>query len=563
ILVEQMESIGSNGVSDEDVKRAVVAISKGREQQFANTERFATALSEWESYGDWRLYFLHRDRLEAVTKADVQEFAKKYMIQSNRTVGLFFPSEETDRIAIDAQNNVKKMVANYKGREAMAAGEAFDPSPMNIQKRTTFGELTSGMKFALLPKETRGDRVTLSGTIHYGDENSLKGKRAAADLLPQLLSRGTKELGFQEYQDALNNLKASLGFSGSLGTLNFNLQTERKNLVPALAIMRQALREPKLDPNDMEIIQSEMVTGIESGMSDPMSLAVNEFSRRMDPQPADNVRYTPTMEEEVKSLKDVNIDDVRNLQEKFLNGQFGEIAVVGDFDPTTTLAELNKVFDGWKTEMPYQRIEEPANLDIKAERVNLDTPDKANAIYIAGVATDINENHPDYEAMLIGNYIMGGGPLSSRIADRVRKQDGLSYTAMTRFQADDQDERGMYMMFCISNPMNTEKVVETVKEEVDRMLESGVTGDELQKAKESFLINRRGGRARDGQLAGELLSNMKTGRTMEFQNASDDRISTLTKEQVDAAMKKVINPDRLLIITAGDFNKAKSESSDK
>lgn len=563
ILVEQMETIGSSGVSDEDVKRAVVAISKGREQQFANTERFATALSEWESYGDWRLYFLHRDRLEAVTKDDVQNFAKRYMIQSNRTVGLFFPSEETERIAIDAQNNVKKMVANYKGREAMAAGEAFNPSPMNIQKRTTFGQLNSGMKYALLPKETRGDRVTLSGTIHYGDENSLKGKRAAADLLPQLLSRGTKELGFQEYQDALNNLKASLGFSGSLGTLNFNLQTERKNLVPALAIMRQALREPKLDPSDMEIIQSEMVTGIESGMSDPMSLAVNEFSRRMDPQPADNVRYTPTMKEEVKNLKDVSIDDVRNLQEKFLNGEFGEIAVVGDFDPTTTLAELNRVFDGWKTEMPYQRIEEPANLDIKAERINLDTPDKANAIYIAGVATDINENHPDYEAMLIGNYIMGGGPLSSRIADRVRKKDGLSYTAMTRFQADDQDERGMYMMFCISNPMNTEKVVETVQEEVDRMLESGVTGDELQKAKESFLINRRGSRARDGQLASELLSNMKTGRTMEFQNASDEKISTLTKEQVDAAMKKVIAPDRLLIITAGDFKKAKSEAGNK
>ena len=118
-------------------------------------------------------------------------------------------------------------------------------------------------------------------------------------------------------------------------------------------------------------------------------------------------------------------------------------------------------------------------------------------------------------------------------------------------------------MFCISNPMNTEKVVETVQEEVDRMLESGVTGDELQKAKESFLINRRGSRARDGQLASELLSNMKTGRTMEFQNASDEKISTLTKEQVDAAMKKVIAPDRLLIITAGDFKKAKSEAGNK
>ena len=214
--------------------------------------------------------------------------------------------------------------------------------------------------------------------------------------------------------------------------------------------------------------------------------------------------------------------------------------------------------------MAYQRIEEPANLGVKGERININTPDKANAVYVAGVSTKIGEGHPDYEAMLIGDYIMGGGPLSSRIADRVRKQDGLSYTALTRFQGDDEDDRGMFMVFCISNPMKTEKVVETVKEEVDRMLSSGVTGDELDKAKESFLINRRGGRARDTRLATELLSNLKTGRTMEFQQASDEKISTLTKSQVDDVLKKVIDPERMLIITAGDFDKSKSapEKSD-
>jgi zinc protease len=107
--------------------------------------------------------------------------------------------------------------------------------------------------------------------------------------------------------------------------------------------------------------------------------------------------------------------------------------------------------------------------------------------------------------------------------------------------------------------MNTEKVVETVMEEVDRMLDSGVTGDELNRAKESYLLNRRGGRANDTRLAGELLSNLKTGRTMEFQQASDEKLETLTKDQVDAAMRKVVDPEKLLIITAGDFDKSAAD----
>ncbi len=562
VLIEQMETIGENGVEKSDVERAVRGIIKRREQGFANSERFATALSEWESYGDWRLYFLHRDRLESVTPEQVQNVAKKYLIQSNRTVGMFHPTENAERVEIEAENNVKKMVADYKGREKMSEGEAFDPSPMNIQKRTKFGELDSGLKYALLPKETRGDRVSLSLSLHYGDENSLKGKSTAADILPQLMSRGTKKLGFQEYRDALDKLKASASFGGSLGTLTASISTERDNLVPALEIVRQALREPALKGSELEIIRSQSKTGIESGLSDPQVLAFTEFSRRMDPQDKDDVRYTPTLEEELQRIENVTIDDVKSLHADFISGQFGEVVVVGDFDADTTLVKLNEIFAGWTTDKPYTRIEEPANLNVKGDRITINTPDKANAVYIAGVSSNINEDHPDYEAMVIGDYIMGGGPLSSRIADRVRTQDGLSYTAMTRFTGDDQDPRGMFMMFCISKPTNTEKVVDTVREEVDRMLGSGVTGDELKRAKEGFLTNRQGGRARDRQLISELMSNLRTGRTMDFQQSSDEKISALTKEQVDAALRKVIQPDKLLIITAGDFENVESSEDE-
>ena len=116
------------------------------------------------------------------------------------------------------------------------------------------------------------------------------------------------------------------------------------------------------------------------------------------------------------------------------------------------------------------------------------------------------------------------------------------------------------MMFCISNPTNTEKVVETVREEVDKMLAKGVTMDELNKAKESFLTNRQGGRAKDSRIASDLLKNLKIGRTMDFHTQSDARITQLTKEQVDAAIKLTIDPERLVIITAGDFSKAEAEN---
>ena len=554
-LINKLESVANDGITDEAIKRAVLKITKTREQGFANTEQFATALSEWESYGDWRLYFLHRDRLEKVTADDVRNVAKKYLLQSNRTVGMFFPTDQAERASIDAQNMVAKMVAGYKGRKKLSEGEAFEATPDNIQKRTNFGELTSGMKYALLSKENRGDRVTLTANLHYGDENSLKGFTAAAQMMPGLMSRGTKKLGFQEYRDKLDELKTTLRLGGGVGTLSISIESKRDNLVEALGVLKQALREPLLEEKEFDILRDGMKTQIEAGLSEPVQLAGIEFTRRVSPFEKDDVRYTPTVPEQLELVNALKIEDVRKLYNDFVSGEHGEVVVVGDFDEEETLAKLNDVFADWKSDIAYKRIEQRANLDVKGQRLNIDTPDKANAVYIAGMVTDIGQGHPNYEAMLIGNYIMGGGPLSSRIADRVRKQDGLSYTAATQFRGDLQDPRGQYMMFCISNPKNTEKVVTTVREEVDRMLSSGVTGEELNKAKESFLTNRQGGRSRDGRLAGELLQNLRTGRTMDFQKASDEKISSLSKEQVDAVLKKVIDPERLLIVTAGDFSK--------
>ncbi|MEM7456684.1 MAG: pitrilysin family protein, partial [Planctomycetota bacterium] len=230
VLVETVESIATDGVSDEDVSRAITKLANRRERAFANTEQFAINLSEWEAYGDWRLFFLHRDRVGEVTADDVQLAAQSFLLEDNRTVGMFLPQEEPVRAPLPSRPDLETALAGYTGGEAISTGEAFEPTPANIDARTITGQLDSGAQYAFLPKETRGDKVFVSIDMHYGDEETLFEYVTASEMLPRLLSRGTESYSFQEFRDRLNELSARMSFSGGTGDLSVSIETTRENL---------------------------------------------------------------------------------------------------------------------------------------------------------------------------------------------------------------------------------------------------------------------------------------------------------------------------------------------
>ena len=562
VLLEQIEKMGVDGADSAMVKRAIQRLESQRERQFANTSRFAVNLSEWRAYGDWRLYFLHRDRIEKVTAADIKRVASEYLVQSNRTVGMFVPTETPVRAPIKAMPKLDQVLADYKGRKAISQGEAFEATTENIDARTQLGELDSGIQYALLPKKTRGQRVFCTVRLQYGNEKNLKGLITASEMLPKMLGRGTKEMSFADFRDRLDELNASMSFSGSAGVLTVSIQTKREDFLKVLGLLQDALRHPALDPKELEVIKRETTTRLESTKSDPQSLAFNGLRRKLSPYKPGDVRYVPSIEEDIKRTDSVTIQQIQELRNEYLNGQNGELAIVGDFDPATSIDKLQEIFANWKTDKAVARIASPS-ISSPGDRVNINTPDKKNAVYAAGISLPLKEDNPDYESLLIGNYILGGGPLSSRLADRVRKKDGLSYGVGSMLNAHPIDESGVFIMQAISNPQNTPKVVDAINEEVSRMLESGVTADELERAKGSYLQNRQGGRAQDQRLVGMLINNLRTDRTMKFHKQSDDRIASLSKDEVDQAIRKYVDPDKLIVITAGDFEAVKKEAGTK
>ncbi|MEZ6057655.1 MAG: pitrilysin family protein [Planctomycetaceae bacterium] len=554
-MLETLENLGEDGVTETEVERAKRYWLKNWEISLSDTAKLAVQLSEWAAQGDWRLMFLYRDRLEQVTVDSVNDVAKKYLQRNNRTAGLFIPAETAERVQIPETPNLAKMFEGYTGREGVAAGEAFVVTPENIESRTTRGELPGGVKFALLPKKTRGRTVHLKLTLRYGDAESLKGLETACDLLPSLMVRGTKTLTREQIQDTLDANNARMSASGGLGEATFVIETRSQNLPAVLDLLRQVLREPSLTEEQLGVLKNANITALEQKRTDPTELARVAVSRTLSPYPQGDVRYVPSVEESIERWKAIEHPVVARLYAEFLSGQHGEVAIVGDFDVTAVQPLMAALVADWTTATNYARVERTGKVDQQGEHIVIETPDKENATYLAGMVLPLNDASADYPALLMGNYVLGSSGLSSRLGDRVRQKEGLSYGVGSFLRASSIDERSTLLLYAITNPTNMPKVEVAIREEFEKLVADGVTTEELDRARDGYLQNLIVERSEDSELASLLTSTLETGRSMAYYADLEEKLSKLQTEDVAKALKQHFSFDRVNVVVGGDFKK--------
>lgn len=553
-LVDVLEQLPQKPFTDEEVDRAKTQLLKNRENLMADSGRVAITLSEWAGCGDWRLFFLHRDRLEKVTPKDVNAAAAKYMLASNRTLGVFIPTPKPVRATIAQAPKLDTLVHDYKGRAVVKAGEAFDPTPANLDARTK-RQTIGGMKVGLLPRQTRGEMVNVQMVLRYGNEHSLRGRGAAISLFPDMLNRGTKKHTRQQLDDALNKLGARVSFAGEASALVVTLRVKRPDLAAAMDLVTEMLREPTFPATEFDLLKADKRDQLEKNRTEPMALAALEARRRMNPYPPDDPRHVPTVAESIDRLAAVTLADVKDLYENQVSGQAGEVAVLGDFDPAAVTTKLETLFKGWTSSIPYRRIPRPAHPEVKGERVVINTPDKANALYVAVSSFEVGDAHPDYPALEIGNWLLGGGALSNRLGNRVRQKEGLSYGVMSMMQASPRDPACLFLTYAISNPANIEKVDKAIAEELEKYLADGPSLTELIDGQKAYLESQKVARTNDTQLAMQMINDLSVGRTFAYTADLEAKAAALSPEQVKAAFRKHIDPKKLVIIRAGDFKK--------
>jgi len=404
-----------------------------------NTERIGLFMSEYIAMGDWRLLFISRDRIEQVTAEDVARVAQFYFKPSNRTIGQFIPIAKTDRVAIPKAPSISTLVTDYKGRAVVAQGEAFDPSPENIEQRTLKGALNNGTQFSLLPKETKGNVVIAHLGIRFGDENNLSGKRTAAALAAAMIDKGGAGMTRQEIKDFWDEHKAQVSFYGGGGRQFVRIETTNEQLNPVMEKVLALLKAPEFPQNEFDNLITQRIASIEQFKSEPFSKGNQILSKHMNTHDADHINYPESPEESIANLKAAKLPAIKDFYEQFYGGgKSSTITVIGDFEAESVKKIIEDQLGTWKKGLPYER---PIETPYAGKPINTDTktPDKANAVFMVRQQLKMNDSHPDYVALHVGNYLLGGGFLNSRLAARIRQKDGLSYGVGSFLGADGKD----------------------------------------------------------------------------------------------------------------------------
>ena len=552
-LIATIEGITAAPPTKEEVERARSQILKNIEITLNNSDRVGLTLSESIGAGDWRLYFLHRDRLRKVTPEEVTAAAARYFKPANRTLGMFIPTAKPDRAEIPETPDLAAALKDYKGGATVAAGEAFDPSPANIEARTVRSD-AGGIKLALLPKKTRGGKVVAQMALRYGDEKSLLNKSAAARLGGGMLMRGTAKHTRQQIQDELDRLKARAFVFGGPTQATVTIETTHENLPAVMHLVAEMLRESTFPASEFELLKQEELANIEQNKSEPTQIAFNTFARTLSPYPKGDVRYVTNSDEDVADITATTLDQVKQFYQDFYGASNAQLSVIGDFDDKEIAKLAADLFGKWKSPKPFTRVPSIYK-DVAPTNQSFLTPDKANAFFVAGLNLKIRDDNPDYPAMLLGNYMLGGGFLNSRLAARIRQKEGLSYGVGSGINISAFDEFGRLTATAIYAPQNLEKLETAFKEEIARMLKDGFTDEEVTAAKSGYLQSRQVSRAQDNELANRLNNYLFIGRTLTFDADLDAKLQALTPEQINAAMRRYVDPAKITIVKAGDFAK--------
>ena len=572
VLLATMEDLGSAPFTNEEVERAKTRAKRGTENLLTSATAMSQALSSASSLGDWRLLFWQRDRIADVTADDVNRVAKYYFQKHNRTVGVFIPSDSPQRLAVESVPSIVDVVKDYKGGTAVSSGEAFDSSPANLDARTLTFDV-DGVEVALLPKKNRGETVSMTMTLRYGNEESLKGHSIAAGMLPSMLMAGTQKHNRQELQEKMDALGVRIssggggggrrgggrrgggGGGGSAGQLTFSVEAKKSCLIEGIQLLKEILREPAFPAEEFEQMKLRSIAGLSTMKNDPNALAGNSMSRALSDYPKDDVRYVPTTEETIENLENLTIDEIRSIYDKQLSGAIGEIAIVGDFESKDAMAAVAEVLKDWKSGIEYRSIDRDAKKKLSGKKENILTPDMANAVFMAGLSFSMNESDPDSSALQLGNFILGGGTLSSRLGDRIRQKEGLSYGVTSSFSAPSKGSDARFSINAITNPDNIDAVETAAMEELNRFISDGPTDAEVADSKKAWLESQKLSRTSDGSVAGQITSNLNLNRTFAYALEREKQIEALTPNDIRKAFEKHIDPSKLIIVRAGDFKK--------
>jgi zinc protease len=576
-IFKAIQDVIDNPPTPGEVERVRTQLLRNLENSLSNPQAIATgALNTAISQGDWRLMFLQHDRLKDVQPSDVLRVAKAYFKPSNRTVGYYIPDMNPDRTVVPPTPDLSATLANYKSTVTIVHAETFDPTIANIESRVVKSKLPNGMKVDILPKKTENNMVTGSIELRFGDAATLKDQREAAAFAGSLLMSGTKSHTRSQLQDEFRRLNAQVtatggggagggggrggrggvaGGGGTLSTASASITAPAENFIAAMKLAVEILKEPLYPEDEFDRSKTQRLKALDLPQTEPTQLATELLNRHLSPFAKGDVQYSPTREEQKPELAKVTLADARKFHDDFYGANYGVLAVVGPVTPADIQKAAAELLGNWNTSKAYKPLVVPFK-KVATLNQKIETPDKANAEFLGGERFQMSQNDPDYPAIILASY-MFGEPITSRVSNRIRNKEGLSYGANARITVPTEGDSAMLSVTVSLNPAVGPKVEQCFFEELQKAYKDGFTAEEVAEAKKAVLDARLIARSTDAALLSFIASHEQLDRPYSWDATVETKIASLTPEQINAAFRKHIDVNGMTIVKAGDFAAAK------
>lgn len=554
-MTDALESM--TPVTEEEVARAKTLLVNAINRRLLDAQGVAMSLTDAIAAGDWRLGFAMRDWISEVSPSDVDRLARAILVQGNRSSGRFIPTAQAVRAPVRQAANLETLLKDYRGRPPAEEIDVFPMTNTEIDARTQASTLPGGMKLAILPRATKGGRVTGTLRLRWGTLDTLRGRRADSLLLANMMLKGTAQRSRIELNNLLSEMDSSMSVNaiapagGSLVGLVIDFSAPREKLDRMLALLAEVLRTPVFPADEFEQARRSAIAQVLAAQNDPASHAASALARHTVRHEKDDPRSAWTPEETQQAAREATVERMHAFYREFAGATHAELAMVGPVDPVIAAEQLRTLFDDWRNPQSYARVERPYQ-EVPAVRIILDMPGKTNAAYAAVLPIELEETDTDTPALFTAVQLLGGRA-GTRLWNRLREKEGLSYGVNASLGVGTRDRHGRISITGTFAPQNRERFEVALRDELEKVLADGFSALEVDFAKSAILRIRRQAITEERTVAAMLADNLFWGRTMAWREQRDNDYAALTPEQVNAALKKYLDPAKMSAAVAGDF----------
>jgi zinc protease len=550
------------GVTEEEVKRAQQQIEVAIVRSRDGTYNFTSNLGEAVASTNWKWFLTYVENINAVTAADVKRVAATYLVPEHATVGWFVPTAGAPKPATagaPASTPAGSQASTPAPAVVSRGGETPPSQPAGRQRasgsfaqRTTRRVLRNGIILDVVENHSV-PTVAIRGLAFAGDITAPAGKSVLPGLTAKMLQRGTKTRTKEEIGALLDGVGATRFYNTNQTEAFISANGMARDLPLLLEVLSDELRNPAFSAEEIAKAKKELETDILRAADNTSTRAMERLIQLVYAK--EHPYYVTSKDERLASMGTVTDADLRSYHAARYTGANMILAIVGDVDTAKTIALVEKhlggIPKGERKSFATVALTAPGNAGTR-EAVTM--RGKANMNIVMGAASGLRRTDADYDAALIANAALGQNSLSSRIGRRVRDTEGLSYNLFSRFGMSDELDGIWYVNVNVA-PQNLAKAMKSTREEIDKFAKEGITDAEVEAQKSFFAGNYQVGLGSNAGVAQALVTAEKYGFGPRYLDEFPQRIRAVTKEQVNAAMRKHFAHDKLHLIVAGDLEK--------